>query len=128
MMTRHPRPTAALLLALMAAAALGRVDLGADTEASVLWSPAFQVALIPALALGWLVTPRFGGAGAKGWLIAGAAMVLVVTLSAIPTALALGQGALDLLLPLPGQPLALGGLAFGAGAAQFLTLRGQSRK
>ncbi|MEY4695671.1 MAG: hypothetical protein RIT14_99 [Pseudomonadota bacterium] len=127
-MTRYPRPTAALLLALMAAAALGRVDLGADTEASVLWSPAFQIALVPALALGWALAPRFGGAGARGWLLALGCMALVVLPAGIATALALGLGALDLLTPLPGQPLALGALAFGAVAVQVLALRRQSRK
>lgn len=119
------RLISALLLAALVASAFGRAELGADTDASVLWSPAFRVALLPALALGWLAAPWFGLAGAVGWAVAGA-LVLGITL-ATGGVLALLPG--QALLPeLPRQPLALAALAFGAGAVQVLALRHQSRK
>lgn len=127
-MTRNTRLFIAILLALLSASALGRADLGADTEASVLWSPAFQTGVLPALAVGWLLAPRFGRAGAAGWIIAALAMLAVVAGAGIVAALALGQGPLALLTLAARQPLGLGALVFGAGAAQILALRGQSRK
>lgn len=124
-MNRNPRLVTAILLGLMVAAALGRADLGADTEAPVLWSRAFQVAVVPAAALGWLAAPIFGRAGLAGWALAGATTLALCGLVATLTALALGQGAFALL---PRHPLGLGALAFGAAAAQGLALRRQSRK
>lgn len=119
------RLISALLLAALVASAFGRAELGPDTEASVLWSPAFRAALLPALALGWLAAPGFGRAGAMGWAVA-AALVLGVTF-ATGGVLALLPG-MGLLPDLPRQPLSLAALAFAAVAVQVLGLRRQSRK
>ncbi|AWB48304.1 hypothetical protein HYN69_07065 [Gemmobacter aquarius] len=119
------RLISAFLLAALVASAFGRAELGADTEASVLWSPAFRAAFLPALALGWLAAPWFGRAGAMGWAVAGA-LVLGITLGT-GGVLALLPG-MGLLPDLPRQPLSLAALAFAAGAVQVLGLRRQSRK
>lgn len=124
-MTRNPRIFMAIVLGLMVASALGRAELGADTEASVLWSRAFQVSVLPGAALGWLAAPLFGRAGAAGWALAAAVTLALCAVVAAISALALGQGVLTLV---PHQPLGLGALAFAAVAAQVLALRRQSRK
>ena len=126
MKTKH-RLIFALLLAALVASAFGRAELGADTAASVLWSPAFGLAFLPALACGWIAARHFGRAGAAGWAVAVALVAAATVATGLALALVPGQG-LRLLTAIPQQPLALAALAFAAAAAQMLALRGQSRK
>ncbi len=126
MQMKH-RLMSALLLAALVGSAFGRAELGADTAASVLWSPAFRLAVLPALAFGWLAAAQFGRAGAAGWARAAAAVVGVTLATGLVLALVPGQG-LRLLPAIVQQPHALGALAFAAGAVQALALRRQSRK
>ena len=150
-MTLRHRLTLVLPLALLMAAAVARAELGADTEASVLFTPAFTRALPVAVLVGWFVAPGFGHAGPGGWLRAGALSALVLptgpteptTASMVSDAavsalvLAAAGLAATLILPavqpeggpaalltaLPDYPLAWGSALFGWGAAQLLALR-----
>lgn len=138
-MTVRHRLTLVLPLALLMAAAVARAELGADTEASALFTPAFVRALPVAVLVAWVVAPGFGTSGLTGWLRAGALSVLVLVAAGLAGAMILpvvrpesGSGAL--LLALPDYPLAWGSALFGAAAAQLLALRqrqgawpGQSR-
>lgn len=135
-MTLRHRLTLVLPLALLMAAAVARAELGADTEASVLFTPAFVRALPVAVGMAWVVAPGFGHPGLMGWLRAGALSVLVLVAAGLAGALILPVlrpegGALALLMALPDYPLAWGSALFGWGAAQLLALRqgrDQSRK
>lgn len=127
-MPRSLRLVSALLLALMAAAALGRVALGADTDASVVFSPVFQMALVPAVLAGWLTAPMLGQTGLAGGARAVASMLAVALIAGVTVAVVSGQPPFGLLWGVAAQPHALGALAFGAGAAQLLVRRRQSRK
>lgn len=126
METKH-RLITALLLAALVASAFGRAELGADTAASVLWSPAFGIALLPAFALAWSAAPHFGRAGTAGWGLAFALVAAIALATGLALALVPGQGP-ALLIALPRQPLALGALCFAAAAVRVLALRRQSRK
>lgn len=135
-MTLRHRLTLVLPLALLMAAAVARAELGADTEASALFTPAFARALPVAALLAWVVAPGFGHPGLMGWLRAGALSALVLGTAGLAGALILPVlrpegGALALLLALPDYPLAWGSALFGWGSAQLLALRqrrDQSRK
>ena len=48
------------LIAALIAATLGRAELGADTEASVVFTPAFGVALLPAALVAWFGAAPYG--------------------------------------------------------------------
>jgi hypothetical protein len=132
-MTLKHRLSRALLLAVFVAAALGRASLGADDAASVLFAPAFQIALIPAALAGFLAASRFGVAGARGLLDAAAATLLVAVLAALvvaafaPVAGLPITGLLDMIAATVKSPMALAALAAGYGAAQIVAFR-QSRK
>lgn len=85
-MTHHliQRLIRAVLLGLLVAAAIGRAALGTDTEASVVFHPAFQVALGPAVLVGALGAMRFGSARPAD---------LALSALTVLAALALGVGA-----------------------------------
>jgi len=136
-MTLRHRIIRALLLAVLAAAAIGRAELGADTEASVIFTPAFAAALPVALVAAWGVAGHFGQQGPAGWLRAAAAALLVLTVAGLLAPLAaplLGgvhRGAGDLLAALPFHPLSWGAALAGLVAVQVVALRqgrNQSRK
>lgn len=139
-MTLRDRLTLVLPLALLMAAAVARAELGADTEASVLFTPAFARSLPVAAGMAWIVAPGFGRPGLAGWLRAGVLSALVLVVAGLAAALILPVprpegGPAALLLALPHYPLAWGSALFGAAAAQLMALRqqrgawpGQSRK
>lgn len=140
-MTAKHRLIRSLILTLFTAATLARAELGADTEASALFTPAFAVALPFALAGGWVLAGQFGRAGAAGWAraVAMAGALLIVVGLMVPLVLPLvggiGGGALSLLSEVPRWPLAWGAALAGALATQAVALRqereggdGQSRK
>ena len=137
-MTPKRRLIRTALLAIFTAAAIGRAELGADTEASVVFSPAFAAALPPALVGGWLVAGQFGRAGVQGWLRALGVTLPVLVLSAVLAALAapllggVAGGPLALLSALPFHPLAWGAALAAPVAVQMVALRegarDQSRK
>lgn len=127
-MTLRHRLTLMLPLALLTAAAVARAELGADTEASALFTPAFARALPVAAVLGWLVAPGFGAPGIAGWLRAAGLTLVVLVGAGLAGALILPVlrpegGALGLLLALPAHPLAWGSAVFACGAAQVMALR-----
>jgi hypothetical protein len=127
-MTPRHRLTLVLPLALLMAAAVARAELGADTEASALFTPAFVRALPVAAVVGWVVAPGFGLPGIMGWLRAGALSVLVLVAAGLAGAMILPVvrpegGPAALLLALPDYPLAWGSALFGAVAAQLMALR-----
>ena len=130
-MTLRHRLTLVLPLALLMAAAVARAELGADTEASALFTPAFVRALPVAALVAWAVAPGFGRPGLTGWLRAGALSVLVLVAAGMAGTMILPVvrpegGPFALLLALPQHPLAWGSALFGWGAAQLMALR-QSR-
>ncbi|MBC2835759.1 hypothetical protein [Paragemmobacter straminiformis] len=122
-MTAKHRLVLALLIGVFTASALGRVDLGADTEPSVLNSALFRLGLIPAILAGWVAAPQLG----QGWVRAVLTCLAVVLVVAVPLGLYAGRGALGLVLALPQHNLALASLALALVAPQILALR-QSRK
>lgn len=128
-MTAKHRLIRSLILTLFTAATLARAELGADTEASAIFTPAFAAALPLALAGGWAVAGQFGRAGAAGWMRAGLAAggVLVAVGVVVPLLLPLlggvGGGALSLLAEVPRWPLSWGAALAGAAAVQVVALR-----
>lgn len=127
-MTLRHRLTFVLPLALLMAAAVARAELGADTEASALFTPAFVRALPVAALVAWVVAPGFGRPGLAGWLRAGVLAVLVLVAAGLAGAMILPVvrpegGRVALLLALPDYPLAWGSALFGAVAAQLMALR-----
>ena len=127
------------LLAVLTAAAIGRAELGADTEASVVFAPAFAAALPVAVVAAWGVAGQFGQAGVAGWLRAGAASLLVLVVAGLlaplgaPLLGGVHRGVTDLLLALPFHPLSWGAALAAAVTVQLVALRqdraaGQSRK
>ena len=130
-MDRKQRLITTLLLGALLAGALARLDLGANTEASVLASEVFRWSLGPALVLGWRAAPQFGQGGAAGWLRAALAGVAAFAALAIGIGLYTGQGALGMVTALGKNRLALAALAIAIAAPQALALRAlwrQSRK
>ena len=106
-MTARHRLIRSLILTLFTAATLARAELGPDTEASAVFTPAFAAAVPLAFAGAWIVAGQFGRAGAAGWVRAS---------------------------EVPRWPLAWGAALAGALATQVVALRqgrdagGQSRK
>ena len=139
-MTARHRLIRSLILTLFTAATLARAELGPDTEASAVFTPAFAAAVPLAFAGAWIVAGQFGRAGAAGWVraFAVAAGLLIVAGLVVPVLLPLlggiGGGPLMLLSEVPRWPLAWGAALAGALAAQVVALRqgrdagGQSRK
>lgn len=131
-MTPRHRLIRTLLLATFTAAAIGRAELAADTEASVVFTPAFAASVPAALLGGWLAAPSFGQASARGWLRAVAAALAVLVAAGLTAPLILPllggvrTGFIDLLAALPLHPLAWGSALAGLVAVQVLALR-QSR-
>lgn len=128
MTTRH-RLTRTLLLTVFTAAAVGRAELGADTEASVIFTPAFAAAVPVALVASWLAAGQFGHAAVAGWLRAGAATALVLAVAgliaplAVPLLGGVATGPTDLLSVLPAHPLAWGAVLAGLVSVQVIALR-----
>jgi hypothetical protein len=125
-MNAKHRLTRSLILAIFTAAALARAELGADTEASALFTPAFAAALPLALIGGWLLAGQFGRGGAAGWLRGGgaAALLLVVVGLAVPFVTPhLGGTGAALLAEVARWPLAWGAALGGALATQAVALR-----
>lgn len=125
-MDRKQRLIIALLLGALVAGALARLDLGADTEASVLSSPLFLWVLAPALLSGWFAAPWFGRSGVGGWLRAALAGMAVFLALALPVGIYTGQG-VALVMALPQNGFALAALGIAIAAPQVQALR-QSRK
>lgn len=128
-MTLRHRLIRSLILTLFTAATLARAELGADTEASALFTPAFAAALPLALAGGWLLAGQFGRPGAVGWgralAVAGGVLIAVglVVPFVLPLVGGIGGGALSLLSEVPRWPLAWGAALAGALATQAVALR-----
>lgn len=128
-MTPRHRITRTLLLAVFAAAAVGRAELGADTEASVVFTPAFAAAAPVAALAGWGVAGEFGRAAWQGWLRAALAFALVLVVAGIIGALAapliggVAVGPFGLLAELPRHPLSWGAALAGLAAVQVIALR-----
>jgi hypothetical protein len=136
-MTPRHRLTRTLLLTVFAAAAVGRAELGADTEASVVFTPAFAAAAPVAAVAGWCTAGAFGRAAWQGWLRAGIAFALVLVVAGSLAALAapllggVAAGPLGLLAEMPRHPLSWGAALAGVVAVQVIALRqgrDQSRK
>jgi len=123
------RVTRGLLLGVMVAASLGRAELGADTEASVLFTPAFGAALVPGIVAGFLAASRFGRNTLRGWVTAAGLTLLVLLLAALTVsgvAGVLGAGgapALILLAQVVQTPFALGSLGAAWVVTQLLAIR-----
>ena len=121
--------TRTLLLTVCAAAAVGRAELGADTEASVVFTPAFAAAAPVAAVAGWFAAGAFGQTASKGWLRAGGAFLMVLAVSGVIGALAaplLGgvpAGPFGLLAEIPRHPLSWGAALAGLVAVQVIALR-----
>lgn len=129
-MTVKHRLIRSLLLALFTAATLARAELGADSDASALFTPAFAVAFPLALLGGWAVAGAFGQAGPGGWLRAMLVAAGLVVAVGLVVPLIAGQGRF-LLAEVPRWPLAWGAALMGALATQAVALRqgrDQSRK
>lgn len=128
-MTPRHRLTRTLLLAVFAAAAVGRAELGADTEASVIFTPAFAAAAPVAVVAGWFAAGAFGQADWQGLLRAGGAFLMVLAVTGTIGALAaplLGgvpAGPLGLLTEMPRHPLSWGAALAGLVAVQVIALR-----
>ena len=103
------RVICAALLGLMTAAALGRAQLGGDTEASILSAPGFFAALLPALAVGWVGSPVFGRAAPLALLLS-VLVVGVAFAAGAAGAVLTGMAQAEDLGQLPRQPLAWGSL------------------
>ena len=136
-MTPRHRLVRAALLSVFVAAALGRAELGADTEASVIFTPAFALSLPPALIGGWLLAGQFGRTGAAGWMRAALAGLIVLGLTGMVAGVIgplLGGAPValrDALEALANWPLAWGAAMAGVVATQVIALRqgrDQSRK
>ena len=122
------------LVGLLSAAALGRAQLGADTEVSILSAPGFFAALLPALAVGWLGGRSFGR-WQVGALFLAALTVALAFATGAGVAILLAQAQAGDLVQLARQPLAWGSLIaayalpqlYAYAQAQSLARR-QSRK
>ena len=128
-MTPRHRLTRTLLLTVFAAAAAGRAELGADTEASVVFTPAFAAAAPVAAVAGWFAAGAFGQVGWQGWLRGVAAFGMVLVASGVIAALAapllggVAVGPFGLLAEVPRHALAWGAAVAGVVAVQVIALR-----
>ena len=109
------------LIAALIAATLGRAELGADTEASVVFTPAFGVALLPAALVAWFGSGRFGSSRPVDLVLAALAVLAAAAVALVVTGAILGNRA-ALLAGLT-QPLALGSLAAAYALTQLLAWR-----
>jgi uncharacterized membrane protein (DUF485 family) len=105
----------ATLIALFCSAAVARAELGADTEASVLFTAAFPAALLPAFAAGWLGASAFGSTSPARVAVAGGTVVLALVL-----ALLAGWAATGMAPALLAGRLIASPLGWGAALAAFL--------
>ena len=115
------RLTRTALIAALVAAALGRAELGADIEASVVFTPAFGVALLPAALVAWVGAGRFGSSRPVDLamtalsVLAAAAVALVVTGTVLGNRAVLFAGIV--------QPMALAALVGAFALTQLLAWR-----
>ena len=109
------RITRSVLIALLTAAALARAELGPDTAASVLFTLAFPVAFVPALAAGWIGAPAFGSAAPARLAAAAGTVALALVLGLLAVWGVSGQAPSDLVGRLVQSPL-----GWGAAVAAFL--------
>lgn len=115
------RLTRSALIAALVAAALGRAELGADIEASVVFTPAFGAALLPAAVIAWVGAARFGSSRPVDLAIAALSVVAAAVVALVVTGAVLGNRAA--LLAGITQPLALGSLAAAFALTQLLAWR-----
>ncbi|MEY4983829.1 MAG: hypothetical protein RIR62_2095 [Pseudomonadota bacterium] len=110
----------ATLIALFCSAAVARAELGADTEASVLFTQAFPAALLPAFAAGWAGAPAFGSAAPRQLAVAAGTVALALVLALGAGWLATGMAPADLALRLAAAPLGWGAAVAGFAVPQLL--------
>jgi hypothetical protein len=115
------RLTRSALIAALVAAALGRAELGADIEASVVFTPAFGVALLPAAVVAWVGAARFGSSRPVNLVIAALSVLAAAGGALLVTGTVLGNRAA--LLAGITQPLALASLAAAFALTQLLAWR-----
>lgn len=115
------RLTRSGLIAVLVAAALGRAELGADIEASVIFTPAFAVALVPAALVAWMGAARFGSSRPVDVALAVLAVLAATAVALLVTGTVLGHHAA--LLAGITQPLALASLAAAFALTQLLAWR-----
>jgi hypothetical protein len=115
------RLTRSALIAALVAAALGRAGLGADIEASVVFTPAFGVALLPAAVMAWFGAGRFGSSRPVDVVLAALSVLASAAIALLVTGAVLGN--LQALLAGIIQPLALGSLAAAFALTQLLAWR-----
>jgi cation transporter-like permease len=113
--------TRTALIAALVAAALGRAELGADIEASVVFTPAFGVALLPAALVAWFGAARFGSSRPVDLALAALSILAAAGVALLVTGTVLGNRAA--LLSGITQPLALGSLAAAFALTQLLAWR-----
>ncbi|OYU17946.1 MAG: hypothetical protein CFE34_13055 [Rhodobacteraceae bacterium PARR1] len=109
------------LIAALIAATLGRAELGADTQASVVFTPAFGVALLPAALVAWFGSGRFGSSRPLDVMLAALSVLAAAAVALLVTGAVLGNR--DFLLAGVTQPLALGSLLAAFGLTQLLAWR-----
>ena len=109
------------LIAALVAAALGRAELGADLEASVVFTPAFAVALLPAALVAWFGAGRFGSARPLDLALAALAVLAAAGGALLVCGAVLGNR--DALAAGLARPEALAPLAGAYGLTQLLAWR-----
>jgi cation transporter-like permease len=109
------------LIAALVAAAIGRAELGADIETSVVFTPAFGVALLPAALVAWLGAARFGSSRPVDLALSALCVLAATALALIVAGIVLGNRAV--LLAGITQPLALGAMAGAFALTQLLAWR-----
>jgi cation transporter-like permease len=115
------RLTRTALIAALVAAALGRAELGADIEASVVFTPAFGVALLPAALVAWFGAARFGSSRPVDLALAALSILAAAGVALLITGAVLGNR--TALLAGITQPLALGSLTAAFVLTQLLAWR-----
>jgi enoyl-CoA hydratase/carnithine racemase len=115
------RLTRTALIAALVAAALGRAELGADIEASVVFTPAFGVALLPAAGGAWFGAARFGSSRPVDLALAALSVLAAAVVALLVTGTVLGNR--TALMAGITQPLALGSLAAAFALTQLLAWR-----
>lgn len=123
-MSRHltHRMTRAGLLGLLVAAAIGRAALAADTEAAVVFHPAFQTAVLPAVLTGALGAMRFGSVRLADLALAALTVLAALLLGAGAAVMVTGGPDLKALSP-SAVPQGLAALAAAFGLTQLLAWR-----
>lgn len=113
----------AALIALFCSAAVARAELGADTEASVLFARSFPAALLPAFAAGWIGAPAFGSALPRRLVVAGGSVVLALVLALLAGWAATGIAPADLAVRMATQPLGWGAVLAAFAVTQLMAWR-----